>query len=148
MRRLRTGPNLRRGGAGVVAMGLEASAYVADTPHDLVVAMQTGTKYRSTRSAAELEGWLREAWPLDEIRERPPEAIDRTRFDEAGRLLALWILEHWERHPEDLAPGLSQTTIRQLRTQHPDVDQLLNSTARNVWALGAARRVVDAHQVG
>jgi hypothetical protein len=133
-----------RRGAGVLPMGLEAPAYVADTPHDLVLAMQTGAKFHSTRTAAELEGWLREAWELDRIVERPLE--ERERFDQGGRLLALWILEHWTRYPSDVDVG-PRATLRQMQTDHPRLPELLDSTARQVWAFAAARRLIDAHRI-
>jgi hypothetical protein len=122
---------------------LEDRSYVADTPHDLWIALQRGEKYPSTRSAAELEAFIVEGPGPEELLEL--DHLERRRYDGGGRLLARWILEHYGRHPQDVR--VPEVLRRELVKGHPELLLLGLSTAQWVWALAAANRVWDAHQI-
>ena len=132
----RTRPSGRR--------GLADPAYIADTPHDLVLATQGLGTYRSTMSAAELEAEVLAAPAIAELLEL--DLNSRERYDGGGRLLAKHVLEHLGRHPEDV--GLPDVLQRQVLQAHPELRPLDDSTARWAWAMAAAQRVFDAHQDG
>ena len=133
-RRARVGP--------LGPLGLQDPSYVADTPHDLWISIQQGGKFPSTRSAEELEAWIRGAPELGELVELKP--LDRRRYDGGGRLLAKWILEHFGRYPQDVRQA--QVVQRELLKANPKLGWLQVSTAQWIWAFAAAHRIWDAHQ--
>jgi hypothetical protein len=125
------------------ALGLKDPSYVADTPHDLWWAMQRNERMRSTRSAEELEAYIREAPELEALLTLA--LLDRGRYDGLGQLLAKVVLEHYERHPQDVR--LPTAVQRELGKSHPQLVAQV-STPQWLWAIGAANRVWDAHQEG
>lgn len=122
---------------------LQDPAYVADTPHDMWYAMQRSERFRSTRSAEELEAWVRAAPELEATLQRG--TLQRERYDDLGRLLAKAILEHYGRHPQDVR--LTEVLQREVRKDHPRLTAEV-STPQWLWALAAAGRIWDAHQLG
>jgi hypothetical protein len=128
-------------------LGLEDPAYMPPTPHELWVHLQRSARQPGVRivwrqvSAAELEGWVREAPELGAVIERPP--ADEQRYDDAGRLAALWVLEHLEGYPEDVR--LADVLWREVGKRHPELAELGLSTGQRTWAIGAAQRIWDAH---
>jgi hypothetical protein len=123
-------------------LGLQDPAYITDTAHDFWQASQ-GQPWRSTMSAAELEASLKSAPELDELRAMG--VLSRERYDGGARLMASWILEHYASHPQDVR--LPKEVLREVGKAHPELEEF-RSTAAWLWALAAANRVFDAHQVG
>lgn len=122
-------------------LGLKDPSYVADTPHDLWWGMQRQERFRSTRSAEELEGWIRAAPPLPELLALA--LLDRARYDGLGQLLGKVVLEHYERHPQDVR--LPDVVQREIAKSHQDLVVQV-STPQWLWALAAANRIWDAHR--
>jgi hypothetical protein len=120
---------------------LKDPSYVADTPHDMWIALQRQEKFRSTMSAEELEAEVRAARELAELLSLS--TLDRARYDGVGQLLAKTILEHYERQPQDVR--LPEAVKRELGKSHPQLVAEA-STPQWVWAMSAASRIWDGHQ--
>lgn len=123
-------------------LGLRDPAYIADTPHDLWTGIQRQEPYRATLSAAELEAWIRQAPPVDQV--LAGDMLGRQRYDDGGRLVALLLLRHLERHPQDAR--LPEVMRREVEKAEPRLAAVGLSTAQWAWALAAAQRVRDGHE--
>lgn len=127
-------------------LGPDDPAYFPATPHEFWTHIQRAGRGEIRISwrqvtAAELEGWIREAPELGEVLERP---VDRQRYDDGGRLAARWILDHLAEQPQDVE--LADAIWRRVRNSHPELEQLGLSTAQRLWAIGAAQRIFDSHR--
>ena len=137
IRRLMFGDRFKAG------YGLKDPAYMPLTPHEAAEylfsqGVKTWDKYHS---AEELEAYIMGAPLVDEL--GPPDRSERW-YDDAGRLVARWLLMRLRAVPEEAK--LAVTFWETMESIYPRMHGLSLSTAQREWARSAALRILDAYR--
>jgi hypothetical protein len=131
--------------------GRKDPAYVAPSAHDhflAVLKVSRGEKPPKMEkwSCEELEAYIRKAPELAPLMARRGVGSERTFYDDQARLGAKWAIEHLEQRETD--NGLRQDPFwLAVRETHPQLPDLMLSTAQMDWAYAATIRVFDSYRV-
>lgn len=130
--------------------GRKDPAYIAPSAHDhymATLAVSRGQKPARIEkwSAEELEAYVRKAPELAALMTRRGVGSDRAFYDDQARLGALWAIEHLE-HDESANVLQVDRFWSAVRDTHPQLPDLMLSTAQKEWAHAAAIRVFDSYR--
>jgi hypothetical protein len=123
--------------------GLKDPAYMPLTPHEAAqyIFSQGAKAWDKYHSAEELEAWIMAGPDVDEL--GPQDRSERW-YDDAGRLVARWLLLRLRSVPEDAR--LTVTFWESMESIYPRMRTLSLSTAQREWARSAALRILDAYR--